>query len=65
MWVLVDRSLYSVKSMESFSVLIGSIRPNSLTVLVSPKLLGAGVQPRWIQEIRSGDSVGKDQETIA
>ena len=25
----------------------------------------AGVQPRWIQGIRSGDSVGEDQETIA
>jgi len=27
--------------------------------------IGAGVQPRWIQGIRSGDGVGKDQETIA
>ena len=25
----------------------------------------AGVQPRWIQGIRSGDGVGEDQETIA
>ena len=25
----------------------------------------AGVQPRWIQGIRSGDGTGKDQETIA
>jgi len=25
----------------------------------------AGVQLRWIQGIRSGDSVGKDQEMIA
>ena len=24
----------------------------------------AGVQPRWIQGIRSGDGVGEDQETI-
>ena len=26
---------------------------------------GAGVQPRWIQGIQSGDGVGKDQETTA
>ena len=25
----------------------------------------AGVQPRWIQGIRSGDGVGEDQETTA
>ena len=25
----------------------------------------AGVQPWWIQGIRSGDGVGEDQETIA
>ena len=25
----------------------------------------AGVQPRWIQGIRSGDSVSEDQETTA
>ena len=25
----------------------------------------AGVQPQWIQGIRSGDGVGEDQETIA
>ena len=25
----------------------------------------AGVHPRWIQGIRSGDGVGEDQETIA
>ena len=25
----------------------------------------AGVQPRWIQGIGSGDGVGEDQETIA
>ena len=24
-----------------------------------------GVQPRWIQGIRSGDGIGEDQETIA
>ena len=27
--------------------------------------MGAGVQPRWIQGIRSGDGVGEDQETTA
>ena len=27
--------------------------------------LRAGVQPRWIQGIRSGDGVGEDQETTA
>ena len=27
--------------------------------------LTAGVQPRWIQGIRSRDGVGEDQETIA
>ena len=27
--------------------------------------LTAGVQPRWIQGIRSGDGVGENQETIA
>ena len=27
--------------------------------------VNAGVQPRWIQGIRSGDGVGEDQETIA
>jgi len=26
---------------------------------------GAGVQPQWIQGIRSGDGVGEDQETTA
>ena len=25
----------------------------------------AGVQPQWIQGIRSGESLGEDQETIA
>ena len=25
----------------------------------------AGVQPQWIQGIRSGDGIGEDQETIA
>lgn len=25
----------------------------------------AGVQPRWVQGIRSRDSIGEDQETIA
>ena len=25
----------------------------------------AGVQPRWIQGIRSGDGIGEDQETTA
>ena len=25
----------------------------------------AGVQPRWIQGIQSGDGVGEDQETTA
>ena len=29
------------------------------------KNLPAGVQPRWIQGIRSGDGVGEDQETTA
>ena len=29
------------------------------------KTLAAGVQPRLIQGIRSGDSVGEDQDTIA
>ena len=28
-------------------------------------LLGAGVQPRWIQGIRSGHGIGEDQETTA
>ena len=28
-------------------------------------LLVAGVQPRWIQGIRSGDGVGEEQETTA
>ena len=28
-------------------------------------VFGAGVQPRWIQGIRSGDRVGEDQETTA
>ena len=27
--------------------------------------VSAGVQPRWIQGIRSGDGDGEDQETIA
>ena len=33
----------------------------------SPRILEwvAGVQPRWIQGIRSGDGVGEDQETTA
>ena len=30
-----------------------------------PPTLPAGVQPRWIQGIRSGDGVGEDQETTA
>ena len=29
------------------------------------KLIHAGVQPRWIQGIRSGDGVGENQETTA
>ena len=29
------------------------------------KLVDVGVQPRWIQGIRSGDGVGEDQETTA
>ena len=29
------------------------------------KTVPAGVQPRWIQGIRSGDGVGEDQETTA
>ena len=28
-------------------------------------ILLAGVQPQWIQGIRSGDGIGEDQETIA
>ena len=44
--------------------------PKSLQmVIVAMKLKDAysfaGVQPQWIQRIRSGDSVGEDQETIA
>ena len=35
------------------------------TLLSSPVATGAGVQPRWIQGIRSGDGVGEDQETTA
>jgi len=27
--------------------------------------ISAGVQPQWIQGIRSGDGVGEDQETTA
>ena len=30
-----------------------------------PSWTSAGVQPWWIQGIRSGDGVGEDQETIA
>ena len=33
--------------------------------LDSVKMEYAGVQPRWIQGIWSGDGVGEDQETIA
>ena len=29
------------------------------------KTVPAGVQPRWIKGIRSGDGVGEDQETTA
>ena len=29
------------------------------------KYYTAGVQPRWIQGIRSGDGIGEDQETTA
>ena len=31
----------------------------------SAKMDTAGVQPRWVQGIRSGDGVGEDQETTA
>ena len=39
-----------MKSMESFSVLLGSIRPNSLTVLVSPNLLGTRKRKNVVED---------------
>ena len=35
------------------------------SILTWKMLWTAGVQPRWIQRIRSGDGVGEDQETTA
>ena len=32
---------------------------------MSGKPRGAGVQPRLIQGVRSGDGVGEDQDTVA
>ena len=47
------------------AIVHGVAKESDTTDRLTHRLLAAGVQPRWIQGIRSGDGVGEDQETIA
>ena len=55
-WIAARQASLSITNSQSSLKLmsIESVMPSS-----------TGVQPRWIQGIRSGDSVGEDQETTA